>query len=31
MMSDGRASTYKGVPNFGMVIDMREKFELEEI
>ena len=31
VISDGKSSTYKGGPNFGVMIDIREKFDLKEI
>jgi hypothetical protein len=31
IMSDGKSSTYKGGPNFGVMIDIRERFDLKEI
>jgi hypothetical protein len=31
IVSDGKSSTYKGGPNFGVMIDVREKFDLKEI
>ena len=31
IISDGKSSTYEGGPNFGVMIDIREKFNLREI
>lgn len=31
IFSDGKTSTYKGGPNFGMAVDVRERFGLKEV
>ena len=31
ILSDGKMPTYKGGPNFGMAIDIREKFDLSGV